>query len=60
MCVYGPHFTLRSVCMYMVLTTLSEVYVCIWSSLYFEKCMYVYGPHFTLRSVCVYIVLTSL
>ena len=58
MYVYGPHFTLRCECMYIVLTLPRDVNVCIWSSLYLEMCMCVYGPHFTSRCECVHMVLT--
>ena len=58
--VYGPHFTLRCVCMYMVITIPCVVNVCIWTSLYFEMCMYVYGPHFTSRCECMYMVVTGI
>ena len=54
MYIYGPHFTLRCECKYMVLTLHCDVNVCIWSSLYLEMCMYVYGLHFTLRCVCIW------
>ena len=46
--------------MYMVLVFLWDAYVCIWSSLYLEICMYVYGPHFTLRCECMYMVVKVL
>ena len=40
MCVYGPHFPLRCQGVYMVLTLPSYVYVCIWSSVCLEMCMF--------------------
>ena len=57
MCVYGPHFTFRCECVYMVFTLFRDVNACIWSSLYLEICMCVYGLHVSLRHKCVYMIL---
>ena len=60
MCVYDLHFAYILQCVYMVFTLPSDVYVCIWSSLYLEMRMYVCGPHFTLCCECMYMDLTLL